>query len=47
MDARVMISPHISGITTTEGAAAGFLECLAALERGDTPMWIVNRDRQY
>jgi glyoxylate/hydroxypyruvate reductase len=47
MDARVMISPHISGITTTEGAATGFLECLAALERGETPKWIVDRDRQY
>jgi phosphoglycerate dehydrogenase-like enzyme len=46
-DPRVMISPHISGITTTEGAATGFLECLAALERGETPKWIVDRDRQY
>lgn len=47
MDARVMISPHISGITTTDGAAAGFLECLEALERGEQPRWIVDRDRQY
>ena len=47
MDARVMISPHISGITTTEGAAAGFLECLETLERGEAPRWIVDRDRQY
>ncbi len=47
MDARVMISPHISGITTTEGAAAGFLECLEALERGEAPHWVVDRDRQY
>lgn len=46
-DSRVMISPHISGMTTTEGAAAGFLECLVALERGEQPKWIVNRDRQY
>ena len=46
-DARVIISPHISGITTTEGAVSGFLECLAALERGERPRWIVNRDRQY
>ena len=46
-DPRVMISPHISGITTTEGAATGFLECLAALERGETPKWIVDRERQY
>ena len=46
-DPRVMISPHISGITTIEGAATGFLECLAALERGETPKWIVDRERQY
>ena len=47
MDPRVIISPHISGITTTEGAAAGFLECLETLERGEAPRWIVDRDRQY
>ena len=46
-DGRVMISPHISGITTTEGAVSGFLECLEALERGERPRWIVNRERQY
>lgn len=44
---RVMISPHISGITTTEGALAGFLECLAAFERGETPRWVVDRARGY
>jgi phosphoglycerate dehydrogenase-like enzyme len=46
-NARVVISPHISGITTTEGAVAGFLDCLTAFERGETPKWIVDRDRQY
>lgn len=46
-DSRVMISPHISGLTTTEGAATGFLECLSALERGERPRWIVDRERQY
>jgi phosphoglycerate dehydrogenase-like enzyme len=46
-DPRVMISPHISGITTTEGAVTGFLDCLTALERGETPRWIVDRERQY
>lgn len=46
-DARVMISPHISGLTTNEGAVVGFLECLAALERGETPSWVVNRERGY
>ena len=47
MNARVMISPHISGITTTDGAATGFLECLETLERGEQPRWVVDRDRQY
>ena len=46
-DPRVMISPHISGITTTEGAVTGFLDCLTALERGETPKWVVDRERQY
>jgi len=46
-DPRVMISPHISGITTTEGAVTGFLDCLTALEHGETPKWVVDRDRQY
>lgn len=44
---RVMISPHISGLTTNEGAAAGFLECLSAIEHGETPAWVVDRDRGY
>jgi phosphoglycerate dehydrogenase-like enzyme len=46
-DPRVMVSPHISGITTTEGAVTGFLDCLTAFERGETPKWIVDRERQY
>jgi phosphoglycerate dehydrogenase-like enzyme len=46
-DDRVMISPHISGLTTTEGAAMGFLECLAMFERGETPTWVVDRERGY
>ena len=46
-DRRVMISPHISGLTTTVGAVAGFIECLTALERGETPRWVVDRERQY
>jgi phosphoglycerate dehydrogenase-like enzyme len=44
---RIMISPHISGPTTTEGAAAGFLECLSEIERGVRPARVVDRDRQY
>lgn len=46
-DARVMISPHVSGLTTIAGAVDGFLECLATFERGETPRWIVDRDRGY
>jgi phosphoglycerate dehydrogenase-like enzyme len=46
-DSRVMVSPHISGQTTVEGAAAGFLECLSALERGEQPRWTVDRAKGY
>ena len=46
-DPRVMISPHISGLTTTEGAADGFLECLTAIERGERPARTVDRERGY
>jgi phosphoglycerate dehydrogenase-like enzyme len=44
---RVMISPHISGLTTNEGALAGFLECLAEIEAGKTPARVVDREREY
>ena len=46
-DPRVMVSPHISGLTTIDGAAHGFLECLESLERGDLPTWAVDRERGY
>ncbi len=46
-DERVAISPHISGLTTTEGAAKGFLECLELLERGERSTWVVDRERGY
>ena len=46
-DGRVMISPHISGPTTAQGAAAGFLECLASLERGEVSKWQVDRLMGY
>ena len=46
-DRRVMISPHISGLTTTEGAVDGFLECLGEIERGQLPARTVERDRGY
>lgn len=46
-DTRVMISPHISGLTTVDGAAKGFFECLEALEKGEQSKWEVDRARQY
>ena len=47
LDPRVMVSPHISGLTTIEGAAHGFLECLESLEGGELPKWTVDRERGY
>jgi phosphoglycerate dehydrogenase-like enzyme len=44
---RVTISPHCSGPTTVAGAVAGFVECLAALEGGAMPRWVVDRARGY
>lgn len=47
LDERVMVSPHIAGLTTVSGAVAGFVECLAELETGRAPKWVVSRERQY
>lgn len=45
---KVMVSPHISGLTTVEGAAHGFLECAADLDAGRLPTrWVVDRTRGY
>ena len=44
-DPRVLISPHVSGLTTLAGAAEGFLQCLSAFEHGEVPRWVVDRDR--
>jgi phosphoglycerate dehydrogenase-like enzyme len=46
-DRRVMVSPHISGITTSKGAIGGFMECVAELTRGELPGRTVDRTRQY
>jgi len=46
-DPRVMVSPHVAGLTTASGAARGFLECLEALERGELPRWVIDRERGY
>ena len=45
--ADVYITPHIAGLTTIEGAAVGFLECLADIERGVTPKWVVDPAQGY
>jgi D-2-hydroxyacid dehydrogenase (NADP+) len=44
---KVAISPHISGITSVEGATAGFLHALGALERGERPDTAVDLLRGY
>lgn len=46
-DPRVMVSPHVSGLTTVQGAGEGFLECAKALEKGVLPRWAVTRSRGY
>lgn len=46
-DPRVMVSPHLSGPTTVDATVAGFVECLASVERGETPKWVVDRRREY
>ena len=43
----VVISPHCSGVTDVRAAALGFLECLAALERGELPGWVIDREIGY
>lgn len=44
---KVVVSPHISGLTTVEGATAGFLHALEALERGERPDTAVDVVRGY
>ena len=46
-DPRVMISPHMSGLSTAEGMIEGFLECLGEIENGRRPARTVDRERQY
>ncbi len=43
----VMISPHLSGPSTLAATTAGFLESLAAIERGETPRLAVDPARGY
>lgn len=44
---RVLVSPHCSGPTTVDGAVSGFLDCLATLERGTWPRWVIDRTKGY
>lgn len=44
---KVLISPHISGITSVKGATEGFLHALEALERGVRPDTAVDVKRGY
>lgn len=44
---KVLVSPHISGLTTVEGATDGFLHALEALERGVRPDTAVEVARGY
>ena len=44
---RIIISPHIAGVTSIEGAVDGFLSALAALEAGRTPERVVDVGEGY
>lgn len=43
----ITISPHCSAPSTLEVVGTGFLECLAAVERGERPRWAVDRTIGY
>lgn len=44
---KIVISPHISGPSTIEGTAEGFLRCLEALDSGRTPPTVVDPLKGY
>jgi len=46
-DPRVVIAPHVAGLTTVAGAAESFLDACAALERGERPPLAVDPVRGY
>jgi phosphoglycerate dehydrogenase-like enzyme len=46
-DSRVIISPHIAGITTVAGAGGSFLSAYQALQRGAPPPLAVDIGRGY
>lgn len=43
----VIVSPHIAGVTTPQGAADGFLRALDAIERGGRPPRVVDPTSGY
>lgn len=44
---KVMIAPHNSGPSSVAATGDGFLECLAALEQGGRPRWLVEPRTGY
>lgn len=46
-DPRIIIAPHVAGLTTVSGAADSFLAVCAALERGEIPALAVDIARGY
>ncbi len=44
---KVIVAPHNSGPSTVAATGDGFLECLAALERGESPRWVVDPRAGY
>jgi len=46
-DPRVIIAPHVAGLTTVAGAGQSFLDACAALERGERPPLAVDPARGY
>lgn len=44
---RVMVSPHLAGLTTVEGAANSFLEVVDSLRSGKHPRLMVDQARGY
>jgi phosphoglycerate dehydrogenase-like enzyme len=46
-DPRILISPHIAGLTTVAGAGGSFLQVCSALERGERPALAIDTARGY
>lgn len=46
-DPRILISPHVAGLTTVAGAGGSFLQVCSALERGEYPALAIDQARGY